>query len=191
MTTSDKRAPSINRAPVDRSREVLVVDDEADVRDLLVEFLRGMSLKVASAKDGRTAITAIERDPDRYWLVLTDIIMPGADGLEVLQAAKAINPAVNVVIITGYASLDTAVKAVRLGAFDYLSKPFTLAEIEMMVHRLGERLQLEQATGGPAGPPVLNPTETRLLGRLDEITLRLERLERLIGSLTTRDVQLR
>lgn len=140
MNTRDKRAPSFNRAPVDRTREVLVVDDEADVRELLVEFLRGMNLKVASAQDGRAAITAIERDPDRYWLVLTDIIMPGADGLEVLQAAKSINPDVNVVIITGYASLDTAVKAVRLGAFDYLSKPFTLSEIEMMVHRLGERL---------------------------------------------------
>jgi len=190
MTTRDKRAPSFNRAPVDRTREVLVVDDEADVRELLVEFLRGMNLKVASAQDGRAAITAIERDPDRYWLVLTDIIMPGADGLEVLQAAKAINPDVNVVIITGYASLDTAVKAVRLGAFDYLSKPFTLSEIEMMVHRLGERLQLEQASGGTSGPSVLDKSETRLLGRLDEISLRLERLERLIESLSTRGVQL-
>lgn len=186
MNARDKRAPSLNRAPVDRSREVLVVDDEADVRELLVEFLRGMNLKVASAKDGRAAITAVERDPDRYWLVLTDIIMPGADGLEVLQAVKAINPALNVVIITGYASLDTAVKAVRLGAFDYLSKPFTLAEIEMMVHRLGERLQLERATRNDAGPQVLDRSETRLLGRLDEIMLRLERLERLVESATTR-----
>ena len=189
MNTGDKRAPSFNRAPVDRSREVLVVDDEPDVRELLVEFLRGMDLKVASAKDGRAAITAIERDPDRYWLVVADIIMPGADGLEVLQTAKTLNPALNVVIITGYASLDTAVKAVRLGAFDYLSKPFTLAEIEMMVHRLGERLQLEQAARAPAGPPVLDPSETRVLGRLDEINLRLERLERQIGSLTARGVQ--
>lgn len=191
MNTRDKRAPSFNRAPVDRSREVLVVDDEADVRELLVEFLSGMNLKVASAKDGRAAITAIERDPDRYWLVLTDIIMPGADGLEVLQTSKLINPALNVVIITGYASLDTAVKAVRLGAFDYLSKPFTLSEIEMMIHRLGERLQLEKSSLVPTGPQVLDRSETRLLGRLDEIALRLERLERLVETFTTRDASVR
>ena len=191
MNTRDKRAPSLNRAPVDRSREVLIVDDEADVRELLVEFLRGMNLKVAAAKDGRAAITALERDPDRYWLVVTDIIMPGADGLEVLQAAKAINPALNVVIITGYASLDTAVKAVRLGAFDYLSKPFTLAEIEMMVHRLGERLQLQNAGQGPGAPQVIDQSETRILGRLDEITLRLERLERLVERATNREAPVR
>ena len=188
MKTRDKRAPSLNRAPVDRSREVLVVDDEADIRELLAEFLRGMKLKVATAKDGRAAITALERDPDRYWLVITDIIMPGADGLEVLQSAKAINPALNVVIITGYASLDTAVKAVRLGAFDYLSKPFTLAEIEMMIHRLGERLQLEKAGQGPGGPPVIDRSETRILGRLDEIMLRLERLEQLVERTASRDL---
>ena len=86
MNTRDKRAPSFNRAPVDRSREVLVVDDEADVRELLVEFLRGMSLKVASAKDGRAAITALERDPDRYWLVVTDIIPEYAEALKSLGA---------------------------------------------------------------------------------------------------------
>ena len=120
--------------------------------------------------------------------MLTDIIMPGADGLEVLEAAKIINPALNVVIITGYASLDTAVKAVRLGAFDYLSKPFTLAEIEMLVHRLGEQLQLQRASGTSGGPQVLDHSETRVLGRLDEISLRLERLEQLVASLTTRSV---
>ncbi len=144
MDARDQRAPAFHRVAVDRSREVLVVDDEPDVRELLVEFLRSLDLKVASASDGRAAITAIEREPDRYWLILSDIMIPGADGLDVLSAAKAVNPALHVVIITGYASLDTAVKAVRLGAFDYLSKPFTLGEIEMMIHRLGQRLELER-----------------------------------------------
>ena len=78
---SNQRASSLNRAPVDRTREVLVVDDDADVQELLVEIFRGMNLKVATVLDGRAAITAIERDPDRYWLVLADIAMPGADGL--------------------------------------------------------------------------------------------------------------
>ncbi len=176
---SNQRASSLNRAPVDRTREVLVVDDEADVQELLGEIFRGMNLKVATAVDGRAAIAAIERDPDRYWLVLTDIAMPGADGLAVLQAAKAANPMVQVVIMTGYGSLDTAVKAIRLGAFDYLPKPITLGEVEMMMHRLGERQHLERATLLASPSSMLDPSQARLLGRLDEIILRLERLERL------------
>lgn len=176
---SNQRASSLNRAPVDRTREVLVVDDDADVQELLVEIFRGMNLKVATVLDGRAAITAIERDPDRYWLVLADIAMPGADGLAVLQAAKAANPLVQVVIMTGYGSLDTAVKAIRLGAFDYMPKPFTLGEVEMMMHRLGERQHLERATLLASPSSTLDPSHVRLLGRLDEIILRLERLERL------------
>ena len=99
--------------------------------------------------------------------------------LAVLQAAKAANPLVQVVIMTGYGSLDTAVKAIRLGAFDYMPKPFTLGEVEMMMHRLGERQHLERATLLASPSSTLDPSHLRLLGRLDEIILRLERLERL------------
>ena len=191
MNLLDQRAPAFHRARVDRSREVLVVDDEPDVRELLVEFLRGLELKVASASDGRAAITPIEREPDRYWLVLTDIIMPGADGVDVLSAAKAMNPALPVVIITGYPSLDTAVKAVRLGAFDYLSKPFTLGEIEMMIHRLDQRRELERRQRTLAGSAVSNGLDDRVPGRLDEIGTRLDRLECLLESLSSQGIHLR
>ena len=129
---------------VDRSLEVLVVDDDPDVRELLEEFFREMEFVVATAKDGRAAISAVEREPHRYWLVITDIVMPGADGLAVLRAVKTASPSLQVVIMTGYASLDTAIEAVRLGAADYLPKPFTLGQIEVMVRRLMERLHLER-----------------------------------------------
>ena len=87
---------------IDPSLEVLVVDDDTDVRELLVEFFRDLNFSVASASDGRAAITAIEQEPRRYWLIVTDIIMPGADGLAVLRAARTANPEANVVIVTGY-----------------------------------------------------------------------------------------
>jgi DNA-binding NtrC family response regulator len=123
--------------------EVLVVDDEPDVRELLVEFLRDHGFSPASAADGRAALAAIAREPARYQLILTDLQLPGADGLAVLKAARAANPSVYVVIITGYASLDSAIQAVRLGAYDYLTKPFSIGQIEVIVQRVADHLALE------------------------------------------------
>ena len=98
---------------------------------------------------------------------MTDIIMPGADGLAVLRAARSANPDVKVVILTGYASLDTAIEAVRLGAADYLSKPFTLGQIEVMVRRLTQRLNLEQENRKLADHVRGRRSEDHVLGRLD------------------------
>jgi DNA-binding NtrC family response regulator len=75
--------------------------------------------------------------------VLTDISMPGADGFEVLRAARSANPSAFVVIMTGYASLDSAIQAVRLGAHDYLTKPFTLGQIDVILRNIGQRVALE------------------------------------------------
>src|SRR6266540_5214281 len=122
---------------------VLVVDDEPDVRDLLAEYFQGRGFHVTSTADGRTALAAIAQTPSRFALIVTDLQMPGADGLAVLRAARAANPSVYVVIITGYASLDSAVEAVRLGAYDYLTKPFSLGQIDVIVARMADRLSLE------------------------------------------------
>ncbi len=97
-----------------RRSNVLVVDDEPEIRELLVEYFRDRGFETATAGDGRAAIAAIERDPARYRLIVSDLQMPGADGLAVLRAAKTANPSCYVVIITGYASLDSAIQAVRL-----------------------------------------------------------------------------
>ncbi len=123
--------------------DVLVVDDEPDIRELLVEYFRDRGFSPASAVDGRAALAAIAREPSRYKLILTDLQLPGADGLAILKAAKTANPSVYVVIITGYASLDTAIQAVRLGAYDYLTKPFSIGQIEVIVQRVSDRLTLE------------------------------------------------
>ncbi len=81
---------------------------------------------VATADDGLSAIAAITRSPQRFGIVITDLQLPGADGFDVLTSARQANPSGYVVMITGDASIDSAVGAVREGAYDYLAKPFAL-----------------------------------------------------------------
>lgn len=119
--------------------DVLVVDDEPTVRELLLEYFEGLGFRVAAAEDGRGAIALLQRTWGRFGLVVTDLNLPGADGFAVLQAARQTNPQCIVVIITGYASLDSAIRAVRVGAYDYLTKPFSLAQLDIILTRICER----------------------------------------------------
>jgi DNA-binding NtrC family response regulator len=163
---------------------VLVVDDEPDVRDLLVDYFRDRGHDVSSAADGRAAIDELERNPSKYTLVVSDLQLPHVDGLGVLTAARALNPSVTVIIVTGYASLDTAVQAVRLGAYDYLTKPFSLGQIDVIIQRAAERWMLEaenrqlaQRVGDQAPADVA----ANVGSRLDAIDARLARIEELLG----------
>jgi DNA-binding NtrC family response regulator len=173
-----------------RPFEVLVVDDEVDVRELLVEYFRDRGFEVASAADGRAAITAIERAPSRFGLIMTDLQLPGADGLAVLRAARQASPSSYVVIITGYASLDSAIQAVRFGAYDYLTKPFSLGQIDVIVNRLTDRMALEtenrqltkQAGERPAERES-SESATPMLARLDALDARLAHIESLLGEM--------
>ncbi len=171
---------------------VLVVDDEPEIRELLVEYFRDHGVETATAGDGRAAIAALERDPARYRLIVTDLQMPGADGLAVLRAAKAANPSCYVVILTGYASLDSAIQAVRLGAYDYLTKPFSMGQIDVVVQRVNDRLALEaenrqlarqlgNRTGGERD--LAGDGSMSVATRLDAIESRLGRLEVLLREL--------
>ncbi len=128
----------------EESLEVLLVDDELSTREILEQFCRSRNLAVTVASDGRAAITALERNPSRFTMVLTDINMPGADGFEVLKAARAANRSCYVVMITGYATLDSALRAVREGAYDYLAKPFSLGQLDVMMARIKDRIALER-----------------------------------------------
>jgi two-component system, NtrC family, response regulator PilR len=126
----------------ERRRSVLIVEDEPEVRELLAEYFRGRAYEVTGAGDGRAAIAALERATDAFDLVLTDLILPGADGLAVLEAARRVNAETYVVIVTGFASLDSAMQAVRLGAYDYLTKPFSLEQIDVVLRRIDDRTGL-------------------------------------------------
>jgi DNA-binding NtrC family response regulator len=100
---------------------ILIVDDEEVVRRSFSRVLDGAHWRTASAAGAEQALSALAREP--FDVVLLDLRMPGADGIEVLKAIKARWPESEVVVVTGYPSVETAKEAVRLGACDYLSKP--------------------------------------------------------------------
>ncbi len=170
---------------------VLVIDDDADVRELLVEYFKTKNFDVTAAADGRAAQAAIQREPSRYGLVLTDLQLPGLDGLGVLRTIKQANPNAYVVIITGYASLDSAIQAVRLGAYDYLTKPFSLGQIDVVLQRVRDRLSLEAENRRLSRQ--VNRREgidarTPVLARLEAIEARLSRIETMLrDAVDTRD----
>ena len=120
-------------SPVERGR-VLVVDDEEIIASTLQEFLVGEGYEVAVASDGPTALATLEAfEPD---VALCDIQLPGIDGLELLDRALLVRPELMVLIITAYATVETAVAAFRRGAHDYLMKPVIFDELLVKLDRL-------------------------------------------------------
>src|SRR5438132_7756519 len=119
---------------------VLVVDDEKSMRDLLSITLEKEGYDVLTAAGGEAAIEALRRDATDA--VITDLRMPKVDGLQVLRAAKEISPDVAVIVITAVASTETAVEAMKLGAYDYITKPFKLDEVNLIVRNALERKRL-------------------------------------------------
>ena len=107
---------------MERSK-ILVVDDEAVIREGVKRILERSDMEVATSSGGRAAL-AMMQETD-FDLVVTDLKMPGMNGIEVLKAIKVLQPEVPVIIITGYSTVDTAVEAMKNGAFDYIAKPFT------------------------------------------------------------------
>lgn len=112
-------------------KTILVVDDEITVRRALERFLAPKGYQVITASDGEEAISKLQDHP--VDLVLTDLGMPGLGGLEVLAAAKAVDPRPEVIVMTGQGSIDTAVDSMKNGAYDYVCKPFQLKEIDRLV----------------------------------------------------------
>ena len=110
---------------------VLVVDDDSSLREFLEIFLAKEGYKVASAASGEEAVKKVKRGG--FSLVITDVRMPGMDGVELLKGIKAIDPCLPVVLITAFASLDAAVVAMKEGAWDYLTKPFRIEELREVI----------------------------------------------------------
>jgi DNA-binding NtrC family response regulator len=122
--------------------KILVIEDEATIRRVLVKILSEESEKyqVLEAEDGLVGIEMIRKDD--YDLVLCDIKMPKMDGVEVLEAIKKLKPEIPVVMISGHGDLDTAVNTMRLGAFDYISKPPDLNRLLNTVRNALDRKEL-------------------------------------------------
>jgi two-component system, NtrC family, response regulator PilR len=130
--------PAADRRPP----RILVVDDERSMRELLAIVLRREGYEVLLAENGRTAVDALEREP--VDLLISDIKMPDMSGVDVLRAAKKVDPDILGIMITAFASTETAVEAMRLGACDYLSKPFDVDLLKMKVREKIENRQLRQ-----------------------------------------------
>jgi two-component system response regulator PilR (NtrC family) len=130
-------APAERRPP-----RILVVDDERSMRELLAIVLRREGYEVLLAENGRTAVDLLGREP--VDLLISDIKMPDLSGVEVLRAAKKVDQDILGIMITAFASTETAVEAMRLGACDYLSKPFDIDLLKMKVREKIENRQLRQ-----------------------------------------------
>lgn len=113
---------------------VLVVDDEQIIRETLAEFLQSQGFRVATAASGEHALSTIRKTA--FDVVICDINLPGLDGLEVLERVSRSNPETFVLLITAYATVDTAVEAFHKGASDYLMKPIILHEVSQKIRRL-------------------------------------------------------
>lgn len=115
-------------------KSLLIAEDDEAVRDLLRTVFQRPDLTVHLAGDGTEAIRILEQNP--LDVILTDLKMPGADGLAVLARARKVQPSVEVILMTGYATVETAVKAMKMGAFHYVTKPFDTEEVIQLVDRL-------------------------------------------------------
>ena len=124
------------------SARILIVDDEEIVIRSCLRILDGDEFQVESVRDGREALSKVEENS--YDVMILDVMMPNIDGLEVLRRVKETHPNVDVIMITGLSQIDTAVQAMKLGAFDYISKPFEPDELKLVVQRALERRRLLQ-----------------------------------------------
>lgn len=120
--------------------KILVVDDEQSLREVLSIMLKRTGYAVTSVADGEEAIELLNKDI--FDLVITDLRMPKIDGMEVLKAAKSASPETVVLIITGFASADSGVEAMKQGAYDYLTKPFQVDEVQMIIRNALEKRRL-------------------------------------------------
>jgi two-component system, NtrC family, response regulator PilR len=140
MSVTEKTAAPVASEP--RAARILVVDDERSMRELLAIVLRREGYDVLLADNGRAAVDILERES--VDVLISDINMPDMSGVEVLRAAKKVDQDILGIMITAFASTETAVEAMRLGACDYLSKPFDIDLLKMKVREKVENRQLRQ-----------------------------------------------
>ena len=174
---------------------VAIVDDEELARKLLREYLADYQdiEIVAECANGFEAVKAVaELKPD---LLFLDIRLPDRSGIDLLPDIRKLYPDMPVLILTAHGSLDSAIQAVRLGAYDYLTKPFSMGQIDVVVQRMTDRLALEAENRQLArqlGARATTERETSpevqaaVAGRLDTIETRLSRIEALLRDLADR-----
>ncbi len=151
---------------------VLVVEDEAIVRELIVHVLQRAGYWVLAATDGNDALNTLRDQP--VDLILTDLRMPSMDGIELLQEVRKQHPSVDTIVLTAYGSIDSAVQALKLGAIDYLAKPFDINELLARVEQYYQQRQERDTLSLASTKPLIElyrilSRDTDLPTTLDEI----------------------
>jgi two-component system response regulator PilR (NtrC family) len=149
----------------DNKIKILIVDDDKEIRNILSLFLAEDSeLLIETAGTGEEAFLKHVDTP--YDIVITDINMPGMTGIELIKKIKTRDDIVEFIIITGYASVDTAVEAVRIGAFDYVVKPFKFDELKIVINNAKDKV-------------VLRKTNKELVKKLKDVYREIDRYSRI------------
>src|SRR5437763_557234 len=155
--------------PVHRSLRILYADDEVSLQEFMRSELPRLGHEVMVCPDGRAAVKALEKGS--FDAAILDIRMPGLNGIEVLEQLKQVSPDTETIMMTGHASMETAIEAVRLGAFDYITKPCKLAEIDTILKKIIEKrslknknLALQSRVHAAEGPTILVGTSPAMQG---------------------------
>lgn len=125
-------------------RQILVIDDEQIMRDGCTRILSEHGWSVLPAENGSTGLAALRESLPAIDLILLDLMMPGMSGMEVLEQVQALDGTLPVIIITGYATVESAVEAMKKGAYDFIAKPFTPDQLRIVVKRAHERRTLQR-----------------------------------------------
>ena len=160
--------------------EVLVVDDERPTRILMERELPQSGCKVVAVPSGEEALEVLSRQ--EFDVVLLDLKMPGLGGVETLRRLRSSGVTAEVVVLTGHPDVDTAIEAMKLGAYDYLTKPFKLSEVEAVLRRAAEKRQLQEENTALRRIVGRRDTGSVILGESQAMRFLLEMVERVAGS---------
>ncbi len=119
---------------------ILLVDDEQNTREALSIALGREGYNIIPASNGGEGMKLLEKEP--VDLIITDLMMPGVSGMDLLDFARKHRPEVMVIMMTGYASVETAITAMKNGAFDYITKPIKLDEVKIIIHQAADKRNL-------------------------------------------------
>jgi two-component system, NtrC family, response regulator AtoC len=119
----------------------LVVDDEESIRRLCMTVAEGLGFICKEANNGEAALALLDEHPAH--IILTDLVMPQMSGIDFLERVRKVLPRTEIAVMTGHGSVETAVQAMKLGAYDYISKPFSaIEELRLLLRRMAEKIQL-------------------------------------------------
>ncbi|MFQ5718482.1 MAG: HD domain-containing phosphohydrolase [Acidobacteriota bacterium] len=161
-----------------RRTNVLIVDDESSIREVLSEGLISAGYPCSTAANADDAIAKLRNV--RFHLVISDVRMPGASGMDLLEAIKAYNSDIDVIMVSGVADTETAIDSIRRGACDYLTKPFNLADVMFTIDRIVEKRRLIDENR-----EYQRDLETKVAERTEELTRKSREIQTLYDELKT------